>query len=140
MSNGYQGGVSAVRDREEGPPETARPAALRDALSLAEPYAETTKVTRIRLLGRGFLVLHVDHLHPAVVVRHRIAGILELGLAVSDRDQIAARDAVFVGQIALDGVGTALRQVLVVGIGAGDGGAHGLGDEAAEDAAGFAPD
>src|ERR1700761_8797846 len=67
-----------------------------------------------RLLGGGFLGLHVDDLDAAVGFRHRLVGILQLALAISDGDEIAAGDAVFVDQIALDRVGAALGQVLIV--------------------------
>src|ERR1700692_2613222 len=63
------------------------------------------------LLRRRGLVRHVDDLHPAVHFRHRVAGVLELALAVADCDEVAAGDAELVGQKALDRVGAALGQV-----------------------------
>src|ERR1700744_2622272 len=46
-----------------------------------------------RLLGGGFLGLHVDDLDAAVGFRHRLARILQLALAISDGHEIAASDA-----------------------------------------------
>src|SRR5260370_17543772 len=66
------------------------------------------------LLGRGRLVFHVHDLDPAVHFRHRLTRVLELGLAVSDCDQIAAVDAVFVDEVALVPIATALRHVLLL--------------------------
>src|SRR6266540_1834531 len=71
-----------------------------------------------RVRRRG-LVFHVDHLDAAVHFRHRLARILELALAISDGDEIGAVDAIFVDEIALDRVGAALREVLVIGFAAG---------------------
>jgi hypothetical protein len=48
--------------------------------------------------------LHIDHLNAAGRVGERLARILELGFAISDRYQIAADDAEFAGQIVLDRV------------------------------------
>src|SRR6516225_11482935 len=42
--------------------------------------------------------------------------ILELALAVSDGDKVAGGDVIVVHQVVLDGIGTPLRQVLVVGV------------------------
>src|SRR5437879_1098482 len=71
------------------------------------------------LLGRGGLVFHVHDLDASVDLGHRLVRILELALAVSDGNEIGAGDAEFVDEIALDRVGTALGQVLVVGLAAG---------------------
>src|SRR5438093_1410616 len=68
---------------------------------------------------RGGLVFHVDDLDAAVHFRHRLAWILQLALAISDGDEIGAVDAIFVDEIALDRVGAALGEVLVIGIAAG---------------------
>ena len=54
------------------------------------------------LLGCGGLAGHVDDLNAAVRRIHRVARILRLGLAVTDRQQVGAGDAEFVDQIALD--------------------------------------
>jgi hypothetical protein len=62
-----------------------------------------------RRLGR-----HVDDLNAAVGRVHRCVRILRFGLAIADGDEIGAVDAVFLGEVALDGIGAALRQVLVV--------------------------
>src|ERR1700728_4851015 len=70
----------------------------------------------LELLGRGRLVRHVDDLHTAVHVRRRVAGILELRLAVSNGDKVGPGNAKLVSQVALDRVRTALGQVLIVSV------------------------
>src|SRR3981189_2682799 len=68
-----------------------------------------------RLLGgRRSLAFHIDDLDAAVDLRGRLAGILELALAVSDGHEVGAGNAVFVDQIFLDRIGAPLRQVLIV--------------------------
>ena len=68
-----------------------------------------------RLLGRGSLV---DDLHTAVHVRRRVAGVLELRLAVSHGHKVGPGNAELIGQIALDRVCTPLGQVLIVSVAA----------------------
>src|SRR5260221_11308761 len=68
-------------------------------------------------LRRG-LGVHVDDLDATVDRVHRCVRILRLGLAIADGDEIAASDAVFVGEVALDGIGAALGEILVVGFAA----------------------
>src|SRR3954451_22046341 len=80
----------------------------------------TLLTATITSLGRsGLVVRHVDDQHPASGFRHRVGRILELGLAVADGDEVGAGDAEFVGQVALDRVGAALRELLVVRLAAG---------------------
>ena len=72
----------------------------------------------MRALFRRRLGGHVDDLNATVGRVHRCVHILRLGLAIADGDEIGAVDAVFLGEVALDGVGAALGQVLVIGFAA----------------------
>src|ERR1700729_2281835 len=70
---------------------------------------EGRRAVRARSLRRG-LGIHVDDLDAAVDRVHRRIGILRLVLAIADGDEIAAGDAEFADQIALDGIGAAFGQ------------------------------
>src|SRR5262245_8900591 len=65
-----------------------------------------------------FRGLHIDDLHAAVLFRERVAGVLQLGLAVANGYQVLGLQAVMVEQVALDRLGAALRQALVILLGA----------------------
>jgi hypothetical protein len=72
---------------------------------------------RGRLLRRG-LGHHVDNLYPSINRVSRSVGVLEPALTVTDGHEICAVDAIFLDQVALDGVGTALGEILVEGVAA----------------------
>jgi len=72
----------------------------------------------LELLRGGGLVRHIDDLHTAVHVRRRVAGVLELRLAVSHGYKVGPGNAELIGQIALDRVCTPLGQVLIVSVAA----------------------
>src|SRR5882672_2776297 len=55
-------------------------------------------------LRRG-LGVHVDDLNAAVDRVHRRVRILRLALAIANGDEIGAIDAVFLGEVPLDGIG-----------------------------------
>src|SRR5882762_2000854 len=59
-------------------------------------------------LRRG-LGIHVDDLNAAVDRVHRRVRILRLGLAIANGDEIGAIDAVFLGEVPLDGNNTTIR-------------------------------
>src|SRR5665213_999398 len=50
---------------------------------------------------RRSLVSHVDDLHAAILLRTRIAGVLQVGLAVARRDQVIGRQIVLLHQVLL---------------------------------------
>src|SRR5579871_5345391 len=70
------------------------------------------------LVRRGSPGFGVDDLDAAVDRIRRILGILQFGLAIADRDQVGSGDMVVLHQIALDGVGAPLGQILVEGVAA----------------------
>src|SRR6202035_4983476 len=63
---------------------------------------------------RGGLGVHVDDLDAAVARVHRRVRIDRLGFAITDGDEVGAIDAIPVDEVALDGIGAALGEVLVV--------------------------
>ena len=64
------------------------------------------------------LGVHVHDLDAAVDRVGAVGGVLQLGLAVADGDEIGAGEAVVLHQIFLDGVGSPLGEPLIVPFGA----------------------
>src|SRR5262245_8144784 len=74
-----------------------------------------------RRLARAYLsllVTRVDDLDPPIFAGERACRILQLGLAVADRHQVARVDSIFLREEPLDRLGAALGEPLVVGVGA----------------------
>src|SRR5262249_19403939 len=67
-----------------------------------------------RRLANRLLVARVDDLHPPIFARKRYSLILQLGLAIADRHQIADVDAIFFRDEPLDRVSAAFGQPLIV--------------------------
>src|SRR3954470_15868658 len=103
-----RGAFGPPKNRKEPKTNTSRKGAAGRIVagkswSTPRPYLNSPCLKR--LFGRGRLVFHIHDLDAAVGFGQRLVRVLELGLAVSDGDQIGTVDAVFLDQIALDRVG-----------------------------------
>src|SRR5262245_12695387 len=69
---------------------------------------------KVAITGGCLLVARVDDLYPSIFARVRSSRILQLGLAVADRHQVARVDAIFFEKQPLDRLGAAFGQPLIV--------------------------
>ena len=67
---------------------------------------------KVAITGGCLLVARVDDLYPSIFARVRSSRILQLGLAVADRHQVARVDAIFFEKQPLDRLGAAFGQPL----------------------------
>ena len=72
---------------------------------------------RVATFGRRLRV-HVHDLDAAIDRVGAVGGVLQLGLAITDRDEVGAVEAVILHQVLLDGVGAPFRESLIVLFGA----------------------
>src|ERR1700677_3811247 len=82
------------------------------------PPAASRQAVLLRPSLRRGLGVHVDDLDAAVDRVHRCARILWPALAVADGDEVGAGDAELFAKVALDGIGAALGEVLIIGVAA----------------------